>query len=151
VFGYVRSRVRNGADAEDVTAEVFHRALRNLSTFRDDEGTFRAWLFRIAHNHVVDYLRTRRPTAAFDEAECMDHPTAGADPQMLVLRAEDARRLVEALRELPAESREVVALRMAGGLRYAEIAGIVGQSEDAVKMRFHRAIRTLRARWPADE
>ncbi|MEX2158159.1 MAG: sigma-70 family RNA polymerase sigma factor [Dehalococcoidia bacterium] len=137
VFRYVRSRVPSMAAAEDVTAETFFKVLRSLESRRT--ASFRAWLFRIAHNEVVNYYRSHRSVRSIDHVGKSD-PAAAEELSRVDLR-ESLWRLVEHL--TPAQ-KNVVTLKFAGELTTREIAEVVGKRESAVKMLLYRALRALR-------
>lgn len=145
VWSYVRARVPGVHEAEDVAAEVFERALGAWDRYDPSRGTVGAWLYRIAHNTVVDWWRRRRPGGMPRESpvEVPDTPGPGADEA--VLRNETVSRLRTALRELSDREREAIALRFGGGLRSREVGDVLGVSEGAAKMLVHRAVAKLRA------
>ena len=94
---------------------------------------------------MIDFLRARKPTVPIEEmAESL--PAGANDPLVDLIRDERARAVQSLLRELPGDIREMFALRFGQGLRYREIADCLGLSEDAVKQRFSRTLREIRAR-----
>lgn len=140
IYRYCYRRLGTREAAEDAASAIFARALAALPSYRD--GSFRAWLFVIAHNIVIDTHRRRRPEQPLaDFYEPVDRdPT----PEEAAL-ASDARRSVRALLAvLPADQRRVLELRLAG-LTGAEIAAVLGRSVAAVKMLQLRAMTRLRA------
>lgn len=140
IYRYCYRRLGTREAAEDATSAIFARALAALPSYRD--GSFRAWLFVIAHNIVIDTHRRRRPEQPLADAyEPVDRePT----PEEAAL-ASDARRSVRALLAvLPNDQRRVLELRMAG-LTGAEIARVLNRSVAAVKMLQLRAMTRLRA------
>lgn len=139
---YLRYRLDNPWDADDLTAAVFLRALENFSQYRG-EAPFAVWLFRIAHNAYVDFLRGRRERV-FAEEEMILLGTAPSGPEEELLRSEEARQLKDMLRRLPPEQRDVVSLRYAGELKFRQIALVLGKSAAAVRMIHRRALNALR-------
>lgn len=145
LYRYFYRRVGNAAEAEDLTAQTFTEALdavrRNL--FRPD-GNFSAFLFTIARRRAADFYR-QRPEAPLDE-----HP----DPEPGLLAALEARedicRLQTLLAQLDEEKQELLRLRFAAGLGFAEIALLEGKSEAAVKMSLYRTLNWLREHWEAE-
>ena len=145
VYRYLYRRVGNAAEAEDLTAQTFTEALdavrRNL--FRPDSN-FPAFLFTIARRRAADFYR-QRPEAPLDE-----HP----DPEPGLLAALEARedicRLQTLLAQLDEEKQELLRLRFAAGLGFAEIALLEGKSEAAVKMSLYRTLNWLREHWEAE-
>jgi RNA polymerase sigma-70 factor (ECF subfamily) len=139
IYRYCYRRLGNREAAEDATSAIFARALAALPSYRD--GSFRAWLFVIAHNIVIDTHRRRRPEQPLADAyEPVDRePT----PEEAAL-ASDARQSLWVLLEvLPADQRRVLELRLAG-LTGAEIAQVLNRSVAAVKMLQLRAMTRLR-------
>jgi RNA polymerase sigma-70 factor (ECF subfamily) len=142
VYGYSFYLLGDHHDAEDVTERTFLAALAAIDRFRDEGATFRAWLFRIAHNQLVNALRRRgrhrtAPLDAVAEAGVDD------DPAGHVARAEESRRLRDALEALPEDRRQVIVLRFVDGLSAAEIGAVLKRSEGAVRVLQHRALRQM--------
>lgn len=142
VYGYAFYLLGDHHDAEDVTERTFLAALGAVNRFRDDGATFRAWLFRIAHNQVANALRARdrRPSARL---EALPEPVDPVDPLAAVTRDEEARRVRAALDDLPDDRRHVLVLRFVDGLSAREIGEVLGRSEGAVRVLQHRALRDL--------
>jgi RNA polymerase sigma-70 factor, ECF subfamily len=146
VYGYAFYLLGDHHDAEDVTERTFVLALGALDRFRDEGATFRAWLFRIAHNEIANALRSRRRrrTEPLDDLPAKDRPVDGApDPLAAVTAADDARTLRHALAALPDDRRQVLVLRFVDGLSAREIGAVIGRSEGAVRVLQHRALRDL--------
>lgn len=142
VYGYCFYLLGDHHDAEDVTERTFVAALAAIDGFRDEGATFRAWLFRIAHNQLANALRTRERQRAAS-LDAVAEPIAHADPVGLVTLAEDARGLRHALERLPDDRRQVVVLRFVDGLSAREIGSVLGRSEGAIRVLQHRALREL--------
>lgn len=142
---YLRYRMDNTWDADDLTTTVFVKALENFSKYRAD-GPFSAWIFRIAHNVYVDYMRGRREYATND---VMLELAAGSGegPEEAILQSEELKKLRQMLKDLAVDYRDVVALRYAAELRFAQIAEVLGKSESAVRMLHHRALKQLRQKY----
>lgn len=147
IYRYAVLRVRNEADAEDITQQVFLRALEGIGSYRWRGTPFASWLFRIAHNLVVDYWKkkARERTAAVAPEEIDEAvPAPQADPAALAELKFDMRQLSLACEKLSDGQREVISLRFAGGLSVAEAAKVMGKSEGAVKVLQHAALVKLR-------
>ncbi len=140
---YLRYRVPSVWDADDLTASVFIKALENYHLFRG-EAPVAVWLFRIAHNAFVDYVRRLNWSARAD-CRAMAGGEGGPLPEEELLRSEELDRLRRMLDMLAPEQRDVVALRYAGELRFGQIARVLNKTESAVRMIHHRALKALRA------
>jgi RNA polymerase sigma-70 factor (ECF subfamily) len=138
VLAYLRAAVGQDAEAEDLAAETFLRAWRQWPRFRASyDHPARHWLLRIAHNLVID--RARR-LSRVRVVPLGDTTADGRDTGALVA---DRLQLLSALQSLPQDGRDVMALR-AAGLQFAEVAAVVGKTEAATRMAWHRAARRLR-------
>jgi len=142
IYRYVVLRIGNETEAEDMTQQVFLNALQSISSFRWKGVPFSAWLFRIAHNQVVDYLRkkTRQATESLDESLVISK----SDPQLVVEQRLDIEQLILATKRLTKAQQEVIALRFVSELSTAQVAKVMGKSEGAVKALQHSAIVALR-------
>ena len=140
---YIAVRIGNRDDAEEMAGEVFLRALEAVDTFQWRGIPMHAWLFRIAHNLVVDYLRrhTKRRSVPLEEAHTL--PSASDPPREaeIKIQSEEAFRAMERL--TPAQQ-EVLTLRLLGGLSAAEAGQLMGRTEGAVRELQRAALRTLR-------
>jgi RNA polymerase sigma-70 factor (ECF subfamily) len=142
VYAYVVKRVRDRAETEDLTAEVFHQALANLKRFEWRGIPFAAWLFRIAANLISDrWQRSGREVA--DDSGIIDSVQVSPAEIEEVERRATLFRLVETL---PAEQRRVVVLRFVEQKSIKEVAREVRKTEGAVKQLQFRALTSLRAR-----
>lgn len=147
VWRYVRSRVSDYHEAQDVTGEVFTRAWRSWSGFDPERGAVGAWLFRIAQRCVADWQRKRlgehMPTAVPWDSLRERQSENGESPEVAVLQREVLQRLGVALADLNERERECVALRFAAGLKMAEVGQVLGVSTGAAKMIISRALSKL--------
>ena len=146
VYAFVAGRVRNRAEAQDITSEVFHKALANLKSFEWRGVSFASWLFRIATNTIAD----RSGYATWErEMANVDDPAPTAEPLDLE-RIEQRARLYRLLNSLSANQRRVVILRFVEERSIREIAQEMGRSEGSVKQLQFRALENLRM-WMADK
>lgn len=128
--------------AEDLTEDVFVRVLARLGTYRERGAPFSSWLFRIAHNRLVDYLRAQPKASAVDLANCWYLADSRSQQELIAVLLHD--QLHNAMRQLPESQRKVIALRYLQDLTSAETAGIVGKAEGAVKKIQARGLKGLR-------
>ena len=143
IYRYVALKIRDRTEVEDMTQQVFIRAYESISSYKMQGYPFSAWLFRIAHNQIVDHIRreTKKPMVLLDETL----PIAGdTDLEAEVTQKMEMEKVVEAARKLTKSQREVISLRFAGGLSIAEVAATMGKSEGAIKALQHSAILALR-------
>lgn len=142
IYRYVAFKVGNRVEAEDMAQQVFLSALQNISSFKWRNIPFSAWLFRIAHNKVVDHLRkkSRRATVSLEGVQVL----SASNPQQAAELSLDIEWLKSATAELTAAQRDVITLRFAGDLPIAQVAQIMGKSQGAVKALQHSAIVALR-------
>jgi RNA polymerase sigma-70 factor (ECF subfamily) len=143
VYRYCYRRLGSKEEAEDATSQVFTKALAGIARLGDQP--FRAWLFTIAHNVVADTHRARRRAvpAADRDARAVDAIDPDLTPEAQLLAAEDGRFIRMLLAQLPADSRHLLELRLAG-LTDAEIAEVLGKSHGAVRTAQHRTVVRLR-------
>ncbi len=141
VYAYVVRRVEIRAEAEDLTAEVFHQALANLKRFEWRGIPFAAWLFRIAANLISD--RWQRSGREVTDDAAMDAAHVSPAEIEEVERRATLFRLVDTL---PAEQKRVVILRFVEQKSIKEVAGAIRKTEGAVKQLQFRALTSLRAR-----
>jgi RNA polymerase sigma-70 factor (ECF subfamily) len=143
VYRYCYRRLGDGEAAADATAQVFAKALAALPRYREDAPSFRSWLFAIAHNVIVDDLRSRRSVAPITAA---DHVAAtDPSPEEAALTDEAGCTVRALLAMLPPDQRQILELRLAG-LTGPEIASALGRSLGAVKIAQVRAFARLRAK-----
>ena len=146
VYGYAFYQLRDHHDAEDATERTFLAALKALPEFRHEGASFRAWLFRIAHNTIINARRSRFRRRTEPIPDGLDRIAPNADPAALVVEADEARRVLQAVAELPEDRRQVVLLRFVDGLSSREIGQVMDRSEGAARVLLHRALRELAAR-----
>jgi RNA polymerase sigma-70 factor (ECF subfamily) len=144
IYRYVALKIGDKEEAEDMTQQVFLKALQSISSFKWKGTPFSAWLYRIAHNQIVDYLRkkSKRPSTLYDDS--LAGGEHGVSPQLVAERNMDIEQLLLATRRLTEAQREVISLRFAGDLPTAQVAKMMGKSEGAIKALQHSAIVALR-------
>lgn len=144
VWRYVRARLPSDADAEDVTSEVFTRAMGSIDRFDDARGSEGAWIIGIARNTVADFWRRRRPEDPTDEPPETGSSTWDDEAADHAIRHDEARSVLAHLARLSDREREAVALRFGAELRSPEIGEAMGISPTAARMLVHRAVMKLR-------
>jgi RNA polymerase sigma-70 factor (ECF subfamily) len=137
VYAFVSNRVRDRATAEDLTSEVFHKALANLAAYEWRGVPFAAWLLRIAANAVIDQGKR-----AARELPVADDPPEPTNAEFRVV--EDRERLFRLVGQLPEGQRQVVRLRFVEQLSVRDVAGRLGKTEGAIKQLQLRALQRLR-------
>jgi RNA polymerase sigma-70 factor, ECF subfamily len=144
IYHYIYYRTSSVPDAEDLAAKTFMRAWQHIGAYDDRGVPFSAWLYRIAHNLVANWHRdrSRRRIISIDDLTLWQVNEEG--PEAAALLAEDKAALLAAVRRLPADRQELLALKFVEHLSNAEIAAIMGRSEGAIKSLYHRTLLTLR-------
>ncbi len=142
IYSYLHLSVGNRHDAEDLTTQTFLKMLEAIGRFRWRSAPFSAWLFRIAHNLAMDHFRARRRVQAEDE---VPEPAGGEESSAEEQALDSLGRagMLELIERLSAEQRQVLTLKFLFGFVNAEVAGILGKSEGAVKSLQHRALASL--------
>lgn len=140
VYRYLRARTRNDDEALDLTALTFERAFRHFRRFRARDGGIHAWLLRIARNNAVDAHRRRRPTDDLANADVALRQMAMESDRLDQERTD----ILDLVDRLPADQRDALLLRYAGGLTAREIGTVIGKREAAVQKHIERGLVTLR-------
>ena len=144
IYNYFRFRLAAEADVEDLTARVFEKAWSARDRYQRDVAAFSTWLYRIAQNVGIDYLRSRRAHAPLEAALDVVADRTPADEEE---RRSDLARLAALTASLPDRERDLIALRYGAGLSNRAIAPLVGFSESNVGTILHRTVQTLRSQW----
>ncbi len=150
MFRYLFYRTGHLQDAEDLTEEVFLKAWEALHRTREIPDNPEAWLYRIAHNTIIDHYRTRKDHASLEEME-RPLPTEGKTPEDLALEVEQVQNLIQHIRKLPPIYQQVLICRFIQGLSHKEVARILGTNENHVRILQYRALKRLRAHMEEEE
>jgi RNA polymerase sigma-70 factor (ECF subfamily) len=145
IYRYIVNRVNDIHLAEDLTGDVFTKALQGLNKYQDQGKPFVAWLYRIAHARVVDYYRKngrRQPESDIDDENIH------VDPEMDegMDQGQMAQLIQAAIADLTDDQQQVVVLRFMEGYRIEVVAQLMGKQPNAIKALQHRALRTLAKR-----
>ncbi len=142
LFKYISWNVSNAEDAQDLTAEVFLRALKSLERFDEARSTARSWLFTIARNLVIDHHRRRgrRPEMPLENES---EPASEEHLEMAVETEAASEAVRQALAELNEEQRQVVTLKFFSSLSNAEVAAVMGKREGAINAMQYRALNKM--------
>jgi RNA polymerase sigma-70 factor, ECF subfamily len=143
IYRYISFRVHNEMEAEDITQQVFMKVLGSISSYTSRGVPFSSWIYRIAHNLVVDFVRQQNKKATVD-IEGLQLFSKVEDTQTMLEKQVDAEELKKATKRLTQSQQEVLSLRFAGELSIAECARIMGKSEGAIKALQHSAVLALR-------
>jgi RNA polymerase sigma-70 factor (ECF subfamily) len=140
IYRYVLYQVKDRMTAEDITEEVFVKAWKAIKSCKGKGHTFSAWIYRIAHNHIINTLRNVRKYSSIE----MENITELNNPNLDVEMTLDQQELLDAVAELPQNQGQVITLKFIEGLDNREIAKIMGKSEGAIRILQLRALTTLR-------
>lgn len=143
LLGYLRSR--GAREPEDLVGEVFLQLARNIGTFKGTEANFRSWAFVVAHHRLIDERRAngRRPVQAMEDSS-LERLGATGDAEEEAMAALSADRVRELLDRITPEQREVLLLRVLGGLTHDEVAEAMGKTTGAVKQLQRRGLAALK-------
>jgi RNA polymerase sigma-70 factor, ECF subfamily len=150
IYRYISMRIRNETEAQDLTQQVFLKLLKSISSYKSRGVPFSSWLYRIAHNLVIDFFRQQNKKATVD-IEGLPLPDTGEDPQHMMEKQIDIEELKVATKKLTQAQQEVMALRFTSEMSIAECAQIMGKSEGAIKALQHAAVLALRKALVVDE
>jgi RNA polymerase sigma-70 factor (ECF subfamily) len=144
IYNYIYYRTGNVADAEDLTARVFYRAIRHIGNYKDRGLPISAWLYRIAHNLVANWHRdnSRRKEIPLDES--LLGGVNGGHPEYELLETENQEYLLRVIRRLPPDRQQLLILKFVEHMPNAEIGKMMGRTEGAVKSLYHRTLISLR-------
>ena len=143
IYRFVFSRVREQAAAEDVTSEVFMKALKSLPRYQHTGRPFSAWLYQIAVNAVADRYRADRPTRDIDEMHDLASPETAVEE--VAAQRDEVRRIWAVVERLPGQQRTAMVLKFQEDMKIEDIAAAMGKSEGAVKLLLHRGVTRIRS------
>jgi RNA polymerase sigma-70 factor (ECF subfamily) len=144
IYRYLRLRIGNDHDAEDLTETVFVRTFQAIGRYEERGWPFSAYLYQVARNVLADHYRTLKQTTSLESLEPIDSDAIPIDE--LVVHREKLALIRTALTELPEDYQEVVRLRIILKMPTAVVARWLNRSEGAVRVLLYRALRRLRAK-----
>ena len=143
IHSYLRYHLNNRAEvAEDLAADVFLKAMEKINSYQFNGVPFSAWLYRIAHNHLIDYLRAqpKKQGVSLDECIGVDDPSAEKSLDQTLTQ----QQLSGAFEGLTGDQRQVIVYRFLQDRSIADTARLMEKNEDAVKQLQVRALRNMR-------
>jgi RNA polymerase sigma-70 factor, ECF subfamily len=144
IYAYIYHRVGQAEVAEDLTGQVFTRMLEAIGAGHPWRTSFTGWLYRIAHNLVIDYYRRRHRANFVELDDAAPIPATDGDPWRAAELRLESQRVRKALQMLTEEQSQVITLRFLEEFSIAEVAEMMGKTEGAIKALQYRAILTLK-------
>jgi RNA polymerase sigma-70 factor, ECF subfamily len=146
IYGYHYRHTSNRTEAEDLTSRTFYRALRSLHRYRETGAPFKAWLYRIAHNLLVNWYRDHgnRPTVSLDLEDPIPLRSQALGPEAWIATVEKQQELRRVIDSLPEDRKTLIILKFFEHMTNAEIGEVLGKTEGAIKALYHRTLISLR-------
>lgn len=141
IYNYFMKIHRNKMMAQDLTQNVFEKIIKYRTSYTEHKS-FKSWIFTIARNANIDEYRKRRPTDYCNDD--VDLKTSDANAHEVMEKSEKNRQLMAALNKLPKDEKELIILTKFEKMKFAEVANIMGMTENAIKVKSHRTIKKLR-------
>ncbi|MDQ6693844.1 MAG: sigma-70 family RNA polymerase sigma factor [Chloroflexota bacterium] len=149
IYRYIFYKVGSALDAEDLCEQVFLKAWEAIGRYTWCGYPFSSWLYKLAHNLVVDYYRTRRESLPL--SDLLSTPDEPIDPENMLHRSLDAAEMRESIAQLTDEQRQVISLKFIEGYENSEIAQMMNKKEGAIRALQYRALRSLQVIFEAEE
>lgn len=145
VFGYVFMRTnQNKSLAEDIVSEIFLKALENFDQYNSEKGSFKSWIFQITKNYLIDHFRSKKnkPSVSIEDLanELHDKSDTGRKAQLAI----EKEIISEVIDQLPEDKKEIVVLRYFSGYSYEEIAEIIQENPNNIRVKLHRILQELK-------
>jgi len=144
VYNYVYYRVRERLVTDDLVSTIFMRALDRLETYQEKRGSFGVWLFRIAHNAVVDHYRSTGRTSSLPLEQAEQFVSGAPSVEQSLAQRQETEALLAQVSRLSAREQEIIGLKFGGGLTNRKIAALLGLKENHIAVILYRAMRKLR-------
>ena len=142
IYRYILFRVYDHDEAEDLTAKVFLEAWESLASREPNVNNIRAWIYRIARNKVIDYLRTRKRLEPIEDNPDKKLQSTWLESEMDQLFI--SQKLAEGVRQLSPDYQEIIILRFINRMSHAEVAEIMNITASHVRVLQYRALRQMR-------
>lgn len=145
IYNFIYARLKNSADADDVTSITFMKMNENLNRYEPTKAAFSTWLFRIANNAIIDHTRRSDKDNETEWDEFFD-PAAPeyAEPEAQILESEGTQELLTALKKLQERERHIIEMKFFAELDSKTIASILSMSESNVRVTLHRTLTKLK-------
>jgi len=144
IYRYMSYRLGNASIAEDLTADVFEKALKHFDSYRQERASQSTWLMTIARNTMTDYFRKESRVQVVREDDAPEEVSHDPDVDEQMERLEEVRQLRLSLAGLPKLDQDIISLKFGAGMNNREIARTLNVSESNVGTRLYRAVRRLR-------
>ncbi len=148
VYRYIYYKVNNQQVAEDLTSEVFEKALVNFSKYNSEKAAFSTWIFTIARNTITDFYRAQPKVKMVNIEEAVATPSKDPGPEETIESGEEKQLLRRCIAKLPKNEQEIVRLKFTMEMTNREIAKVLGLTESNVGVMLYRIIRKLRDNFP---
>lgn len=145
VYNYMRYRLPDAQTADDLTAQVFYRALESLDRYNAEQAPFGAWLFGIAHHVVNDHFRYQKRMNWLSLDSLRHRFSLNPQPEEAFIQSERQRSVLQAVARLTERERDIVALKFGGSLNNRQIAELTGLSASNVGVILYRAMKQIKA------
>lgn len=140
IYAYILNRTGKKHIAEDITSDTFLKAIKNIGSYKDKGYTFGPWLYRIAHNTLVDYFRKNKHLNIWEELDAKDDTNLDTE----VIESEERTIMLKAVAQLPEQYQEIISLKYFEELSNDEIAEILDCKKQNVALKTHRALNSLK-------
>lgn len=144
IYNYIYFRTSNPKDAEDICSRVFLRALHHIERYEDRGYPFSAWLYRIAHNLVVNWYRDQERSDEISLGDQYPPPRMEGNVEDRIEKEDENKALLAIIKNLPEDRKELLILKHVEGLTNYEIGKIMDRTEGAIKALYHRTLESLR-------
>lgn len=149
IYKYLYYKVGNASDAEDLCEQVFLKAWEAIGRYTWCGYPFSSWLYKLAHNLVVDHYRMKRDTMPLNDL--LATPDEPVDPQNILHQTVEAAEMQDAIAKLTVDQRQVISLKFIEGYDNSEISQMMNKKESAIRALQYRALRSLQTILESEE